>query len=192
VNGTIQVIKTISFSLQTIIHNTNSEPACFHARLPIRSMFTNFTHFQHEQQRQQYQQQQQQQQQQQAPEEKKRKVKGLQAAPLNQVISSLRAFQESLSLSLSLSLSQSCKGLQNQSIIPNSFSARWSARPRPNTMTLGERKEKEASLNPRTIPMNEFWWNWLFRPDNARCPSCYSCRVGRLGVCSPSKFFGVG
>lgn len=180
-NGTISVIKTISFSLQTIIHNTNSEPACFHARLPIRSMFTNFTHFQHEQQRQQYQQQQQQ-----APEEKKRKVKGLQAAPLNQVISSLRAFQESLSLS------QSCKGLQNQSIIPNSFSARWSARPKPNTMTLGERKEKEASLNPRTMPINEFWWNWLSRPDNARCPSCYSCRVGRLGVCSPSKFFGVG
>jgi len=50
------------------------------------------------------------------------------------------------------------------------------------------KKRNEASLKPRTMPMNELCWVWLFRPDNARRPSCYSCRVGRWGVCSPSKF----
>jgi hypothetical protein len=40
-------------------------------------------------------------------------------------------------------------------------------------MTLkGRGKQKKSSLNPRTTPMNEFWWICFFflPPDNARSP----------------------
>ena len=53
-----------------------------------------------------------------------------------------------------------------EDIIPCSFSAQWSVRPRPDIMNLkGRRKrEKEASLNTRTMPVNAFWWIWFVSP----------------------------
>lgn len=46
-------------------------------------------------------------------------------------------------------------------------------RPKPDIMTLKEKKKSEASLNPHVSLLhgNEFWWTWFLSPDNASRPA---------------------
>lgn len=60
-------------------------------------------------------------------------------------------------------------------------------------MTLkGRGKQKKSSLNPRTTPMNEFWWICFFLPpDNARSPRVTTV-AWVVRECFPVQVFGVG
>jgi hypothetical protein len=73
------------------------------------------------------------------------------------------------------------------------FSAPWSIRPRPDIMTVKGKEEKGGiaqSSYHALLHKNEFCRNWFCcSPRSCKTPSCYSCRVGRSGVCSPSKFW---
>lgn len=154
-NETNQVIKTTS-SLQTIIHNTNVEPACLLSCLPscllvVPTLFSPTSVAATAKIAAEA-----------VASSKKRGKFKFSKQPLSiKFISSLGAFQKSLSHH-----AQSSPNPKYHSI-PCSFSAPWSMRPRLDFMSLKEEKKSrgiaQSSCPARSMKMN-FGGFGLFRP----------------------------